>query len=112
MVTRRFSGPLAFAAVMLLVSFAYADAQVAGEWGHGHMWNYGWGWMFFGPLMMIAVIAAVVAVVVLLVRWLGGGQTRRPGSTGRGALDILEERFARGEIDREEFDERKRALTE
>ena len=73
MVTRRFSGPLAFAAVMLLVSFAYADAQGAGELGHGHMWGSGWGWMFLGPLMMIAVVAAIVAVVVVLVRWLGGG---------------------------------------
>ncbi len=112
MVTRRFSGPLAFAAVMLLVSFAYADAQGAGELGHGHMWGSGWGWMFLGPLMMIAVVAAIVAVVVVLVRWLGGGYAGAGGRQRTSALDILEERFARGEIDREEFDERKRALTE
>jgi putative membrane protein len=70
--------------------------------------------MFFGPLMMIVVIAAVVAVVVLMVRWLGGsgyGAAPHP-SPGRTPLDILKERFARGEIDKEEFEERRRVLGE
>ncbi|MFQ5959248.1 MAG: SHOCT domain-containing protein [Alphaproteobacteria bacterium] len=48
----------------------------------------------------------------MLVRWLGGvGHTTHRGRRGSSALDILEERFARGEIDRDEFDERKRTLT-
>jgi putative membrane protein len=48
-------------------------------------------------------------VVVLVVRWLGGtsgGSGNRP----KAALDILEERFARGEIDKDEFEARRQAL--
>ena len=84
------------------------------EWPyHGpHMWGGGW-WMFLGPLMMIVFIAAIVAAVVLMFRWLGGGQGVAPPTTpGKTPLDILKERFARGEIDKEEFEERRRVLDE
>ncbi len=70
--------------------------------------------MMFGPLFMILMLAAVIAVAVLLVRWLGGSwQGAAPHVLlGRTPLDILKERFARGEIDKEEFDERRRVLGE
>jgi putative membrane protein len=69
--------------------------------------------MFLGPLMMIVFIAAIVAVVVLMFRWLGGSHgSAPPPPPGRTPLDILKERFARGEIDREEFEERRRVLEE
>lgn len=87
------------------------DLHAPGEWGHGHM-GYGWGGMIFAPLMMIAFIAVAVAIVVLLVRWLGSGHTTGPGSAGKTAIDILEERYARGEIDKDEFLERRRVLRE
>lgn len=79
-----------------------------------HMWNGGWHGWFFGPIMMIVFIAVAVVVVVLLVRWLGGpghvgALHSHPGKT---PLDILKERFARGEIDKEEFEERRRVLGE
>ena len=106
-----------FSAVALLAmlgvsSAAWAQQQSESYYGP-HMWNGGL-WMFVGPLMMIVFIAAVVAVVVLMVRWLGGlghGTAPHP-PPGRTPLDILKERFARGEIDKEDFEERRRLLGE
>jgi putative membrane protein len=73
-----------------------------------------WYGMIFGPIMMIVMMATVVTVVVLIVRWFGGPpywgppqDFRQPRKT---SLDILEERFAKGEIDKEEFEERRRVL--
>lgn len=72
--------------------------------------------MFFGPFFMIMLLAVLVAAVVLLVRWLGGpwrgAMPPHETSSGRTAHDILKERFARGEIDKEEFEERRRILGE
>jgi len=69
--------------------------------------------MIFGPLFMILVLAVVIAAVVLLVRWMGGpsqGTAPHQMPPGRTPLDILKERFARGEIDKQEFEERRRVL--
>lgn len=90
-----------------------AVAQQAGEYpGYGwHMWNGGWGGWIFGPLMMIVFIGVIVAVVVLLVRGLAGPAHHGAGPSSRtDPLDILKERFARGEIDREDFEDRRRTL--
>ncbi len=68
--------------------------------------------MVFGSLMMLLFWGAVVLAIVVAVRWLGGsGRTDGPPAGASSALAILEERFARGEIDAEEFEERKRRLS-
>ena len=68
--------------------------------------------MLFGSLMMVLVIAAIVAIVFVVVRWIGG-QAQAPLAHGpRMPLDILKERFARGEIDAADFEERRRVLGE
>jgi putative membrane protein len=65
----------------------------------------GWGMGFGGPIMMILFWALIIVGAVLLVRWLAD-QSRG----GKSALQILQERYARGEIDKAEFDNRKRDL--
>ena len=94
----------------LLSLGALADAPGSAEYGHHGMWGGGWGGMLFGLIMMLLVIAAIVAVVVLVVRVLGGAGSGIAKSSGKTPADILEERFARGEIDSEEFEERRRVL--
>lgn len=111
----RLFGCLMCAGMALLYSAPVLAQQPQQGPGYGpHMWNGGWHGWFFGPIMMIVFIAVAVVVVVLLVRWLGG-----PGHGGalhglpdKTPLNILKERFARGEIDKEEFEERRRILGE
>ncbi len=73
-------------------------------------WADGYGWMGPGWIFMILFWALVIAGGIALVRWLGmrnsgGGDTRR-----RTALEILQERYARGEIEREEYEQKRRDL--
>ncbi len=119
---RRISSSMATAAgaaVALVPIWAWAQGSSEPErYGHGpHMmwWGGAWYGMILGPLFMIFALAAAIAGAVLLVRWLGGSwQAAGPHQMppGRTPLDILEERFARGEIDREEFEGRRRVLGE
>lgn len=70
--------------------------------------------MIFGPLLMILVLAVIIAVAVLIVRafggpWQGSAPPHYP-PPGRNPVEILRGRFARGEIDKDEFEERRRML--
>lgn len=99
----------------ILTPFVALAQQPPGPgYGPYMMWDGGWHGWFFGPIMMIVFIAVAVVVVVLLVRWLGapghGAAAHHP--PGKPPLDILKERFARGEIDKDEFEERRRVLGE
>ena len=104
---------LAAASAWLLVpAAAFADTAGDGHYGPHGMWGGGWTGMLFGFLMMAAVIAAIVALVIFLVRVVSGQGRPAGGGGSPTALDILEARFARGEIDAQEFEERRRLLGE
>ncbi len=98
-------------ATLVVWSSAWADQDDRQHMGY-MMGDMGWGGMIFGSFMMIVFIAVAVGVVVLLVRWLGGpghgGALHSP--PGKTPLDILRERFAKGEIDKEELEKRRRVL--
>ena len=81
------------------------------------MWHVGDGmgwWMLWGGLMMLLFWGAIIALVVWFVQALGhreDGQGQR-SAPRRTALDIAKERYARGDISREEFEQIKGDLEE
>jgi putative membrane protein len=87
-----------------------AWAQERGwEWGWGmHPMPWMWGaWGLVAMVMMFVFWGLVIVGVVLAIRWLvaqGGG------SRSDRALDILRERYARGEINKDEFEAKQRDL--
>lgn len=79
-----------------------------GWWGNGGGGAWGGGAMFWiGHLLWWAL---VVAGVFVIARWLGGGWRDSGHKRENLALSILKERYARGEIDKAEFDARRRDL--
>lgn len=70
----------------------------------------GWFWgMALHGLLAAVFVAAVLAAVVVLIRWLARDDRDRPARNGS-ALDILSARYARGEIDRDEYLQKKKDL--
>ncbi|AJP48201.1 electron transporter RnfE [Rugosibacter aromaticivorans] len=74
--------------------------------------NYagGSGWMGLGWIFMILVWVLIILGVVALVRWLGTGSRDRHEAQRKTPLEILQERYARGEIEREEYEQKRRDL--
>ena len=100
------------AATLMASTSAHAQAPGPGIWGPWHD-GWMWWWMPFHGLMWLLIIGLLVAVVVALIRWLAHG-TERPGTPPQrpAALDILDARYARGEVDREEYLQRRKDLLE
>lgn len=83
------------------------------QMGPGTMgWGGGWGWSWFGIVHMVLWSFLIILGIAVLAKWLfgGGGGGRSTGDDR--ALAILRERYARGEIDKTEFEARKRDLGE
>jgi putative membrane protein len=87
---------------------AWAQERGA-DWGWGmHPMSWMWGAWGLGMMVMMLVFwGLVVAGIVLAIRWLAGQGER---SRSDRALDILRERYARGEINKDEFEAKQRDL--
>ncbi len=72
-----------------------------GGWGVGSMM----GW-FGGGLMMIVFLVLLIALIVWIMGQVGG----KNHSSDRAAYNILQERYAKGEINKEEFESKKKDL--
>jgi putative membrane protein len=75
-------------------------------WGYGHGWGLGGGGMGFGFVFWLAILAAIIAVIVWFARSGPSDRNQRRSS----GLEVLEQRYARGEISREEYLEKKRDI--
>lgn len=83
--------------------------------GPWHMWNDGVGFWWMGPVMMFLFLLVIFGAIFFFMRgacghagshW-GKGPWHDPGHS---ALQILNERFAKGEIQKEEYAEKKAAI--
>jgi uncharacterized membrane protein len=88
-------------------------------YGPWHMWNDGFGWHFWWmpPLMVLFFLLVCGAMFLFGHRLCGHGEGSGPHTTNRtsgdptySALQILNEHFARGEIQKDEYAEKKAAI--
>jgi putative membrane protein len=99
--------------LMLLYPFAVVaqSTQTPPEWGYPGPWHMmsgaGWGFWWIFPLFMLFMI---VMCVLFMMRgpWGHGHHSGADATTS--ALQILNERFAKGEIRKEEYEEKKSAI--
>ena len=94
--------------VLPVLALAHGDEY--GRWPGMMGWWHGMGW----PMMIFMFLfwCLVIAGIIVLIRWLflkGGLGTHQSSES---ALDILKKRYARGEIEKEEFEEKKKILGE
>jgi putative membrane protein len=84
----------------MLIQWGWRDYGM----GPGMMWGgWGMGWIF-----MIVIWGLIAVGLIFLIRWLFGmTKSVRVEET---ALDILKKRYVRGEIDKEEFEQKKKDL--
>jgi putative membrane protein len=75
----------------------------------GHMGEYGWGWRGMG-LGMLLFWGVFVVVIAMMVKCTRGSATCGRRNQEKSALDLLKDRYARGEINREEFQQKKNDL--
>lgn len=80
-------------------------------WGsgpHSGMGWHDWGWwMGLHGFIWLLVVVGIIGGIVLLARVAG---RRSEGTNRRQAIDVLDERYARGEIGRDEYLQRRRDI--
>jgi len=97
----------------------FSSTQALAQWGDNRSWHMGpgmmggWGMGWFGGIFMMIFWVLVLVGLVLLIKWLIQTTNRVKSEAGNSnrALEILKERYARGEIDRAEYEDKRRDLT-
>ena len=102
--------------LILLHPLNAAQAQYGryGNWQMGPDMMGGWGMGWFGGIFMIVFWILILVGLVFAIRWLvqATGKKGDSGPRGSRAMEILKERYARGEIDKAQFEAMKRDLAD
>jgi len=98
--------------ILGLYPIAIASAQQGRYDGPGMMGGWGMGW--FGGIFMVVFWILILVGFVFGIRWLLQATSKKEDSQQHGsqAIDILKERYARGEIDKAQFEAMKRDLAD
>jgi len=83
-------------------------------WGDGYMGPGMMGWGFFGIIGMIMMFifwALVIVALIFFIRWIYHAGSWATVHRSETPLEILKKRYARGEIDKKEFEEKSRDLS-
>lgn len=98
-------------------SSGYNFGGMMGNWNWSNMMGNGWGinsiFLILGGIIMIIFWALIILAAVALLRWIINslkGDVRYPGFRSSGAMEILKEKYAKGEITREEFEAKKKDI--
>lgn len=77
-------------------------------------WGYGFGWigLILGALLLLLVLGGLLALIFLVSRSSSGSAPPTSRSDSNRALDILKERYSRGEITKEEYEQMRQDLME
>ena len=103
--------------IFTYLEWVFLPATQRGEYppggGSGMMGSWGYGMMgWFGPIMMLVFWGLIILALILLIRWLWGiSQSKTEVKGSESPMDILKRRYASGEVDREEFEQKKRDLS-
>ena len=103
---------------LALITLFISDPALA-QYGNNQGWQMGpgmmggWGMGWFGGTIMIIFWILILVALVLFIKWLVQNTGRNHAGLDRGnrALEILKERYARGEIDKVEFETMKLNLS-
>ena len=106
--------------IVALLSLLTANTDALAQEGRYEGWHMGpgmmggWGMGWFGGIFMIIFWILILVGLVLVIRWLIQSTSKKGdiGQRGSRAIDILKERYARGEIDKAQFEDMKRDLTD
>ncbi len=92
---------------VLIIATPLAAGCVVGDAGYDYGMMGGSGWWWFMPILVIIFLGLIIWAVVALIRGQSGSQSTGADS----ALEVLKRRYARGDIDKEEYEQKKKDLS-
>lgn len=97
--------------ILSIIAGLVSDWDYYGGWGMmgpGMMGAYGFMWLM--PIFWIVILGLIIWAIVAVVG--RSGESRGQGTPGTdSALEILKQRYARGEISKEEYEQKRKDLT-